>query len=200
MPYFPKSQIKTNLYTNGSEYILSTTREPYKGNFYEISNGNKYTGKSPSNGPNILLISNIPNLSSLINSKIKSSSTPLISSPLIPSFIPNFTPRSLPSPNPTLPTEEDYKFGEFQRYFSKKNNELKYLEIDKETYTLLQNKDSKIAWDLYSPLTVTWELAGDEEQVYKVNKNMVELAEKRNKWYGFTQWFRDKFSKYYLAS
>ena len=31
--YFPKSQIKLNLYTNGEEYILNTTQEVYKGYF-----------------------------------------------------------------------------------------------------------------------------------------------------------------------
>jgi hypothetical protein len=28
--YYPKSQIKTNLYTNGGEYILSTTKKIIK--------------------------------------------------------------------------------------------------------------------------------------------------------------------------
>ena len=65
--YYPKSQIKTNLYTNGNQYILSTTKEPYIGPYYEISSGDKYTGKNPQDGPNILLSSppqdfNIPSL------------------------------------------------------------------------------------------------------------------------------------------
>lgn len=228
--YYPKSQIKTNLHTNGNEYILSTTKEEYKGSFYEVSNGNKYTGKSPSDTPNILILPINPDIDyptiSILSpfQKLTPQSITLVNdvplyndAPQIDTAINNFNlpikdysnynpqtqnplGRSLPSPNPTLPTEEDYKFGEFQRYFAKKNNELRYLEIDKQTYKYLRNKDPKIAWDLYSPLTVTWELAGNEEQVYKVNKNIVGLTEKRNKWYGFTQWFKDKFAKYYLAS
>ena len=35
--YYPKSQIKTNLYTNGVEYILSTTKSGYSGFYYQIS-------------------------------------------------------------------------------------------------------------------------------------------------------------------
>jgi uncharacterized protein (DUF2147 family) len=54
--YFPKSQIKSNLFTNGNEYILSTTQQEYKGYYYEISNGRKYTGKTPQDGQNILLL------------------------------------------------------------------------------------------------------------------------------------------------
>ena len=39
MPYYPKSQIKTDLYTNGDEYISSSTQEVYIGYYYEISTG-----------------------------------------------------------------------------------------------------------------------------------------------------------------
>jgi hypothetical protein len=45
--YYPKSQIKTNLYTDGNKYILSTTKEGYTGFYYEISTGQKYTGENP---------------------------------------------------------------------------------------------------------------------------------------------------------
>jgi hypothetical protein len=53
--YYPKSQIKTNLYSNGGDYVLSTTQEAYKGYYYLISNGKAYTGRTPQDGPNILL-------------------------------------------------------------------------------------------------------------------------------------------------
>ena len=55
MPYYPKSQIQTGIYTNGGEFILSTTDEIYVGYYYELSNGEKYTGKTPDEKPNILL-------------------------------------------------------------------------------------------------------------------------------------------------
>ena len=201
--YYPKSQIKTNLYTNGDDYILSTTKENYKGYFYELSNGGRYTGKSPSNPPNILLTTTLPTDPGPLNEfDPQPSPTKIIEyieDPYSTISPYRFTPRILPSPNPTIPTEKDYKFGEFQRYFAKKNNELRYLEIDKKTYTLLQNKGTEMAWDIYTPITVTWELSGNEEKTYNINKNIVSLAEQRNKWYGFTQWFRDNFLKYYLA-
>ena len=207
MSYYPKSQILTNLYTNGKEYIFSTTKIEYIGYYYEVSNGNKFTGKNPNDGKNILLeISNTKKISNefsvvdptdnKFDNKIETDPYNIITAP---GYLPNATPniRSLPYPNPTLPTSQDYKFGEFQRYFAKKNNELRYLEIDKQTYTLLQNEDPTIAWDLYTPITVTWELSGDEEKTYNINKNVVNLVERNNKWYGFTQWFKDKFLKYY---
>ena len=214
--YYPQSQIKTNLYTNGDEYVLSTTKDNYKGYFYELSNGGIYTGKSPSNPPNILLIKLTSN-SSLVDESPSTNPNQITldDEHILPEEIQTnnrvasksyytitnntYNTRFSPSPNPTIPTEKDYKFGEFQRYFAKKNNELRYLEIDKKTYTLLQNKGTEMAWDIYTPITVTWELSGNEEKTYNINKNIVSLAEQRNKWYGFTQWFRDNFLKYYLA-
>jgi hypothetical protein len=52
--YYPKSQIKTNLFTNGDEYYISTNGESYKGYYYKTSNGQVFTGKTPDDRPNIL--------------------------------------------------------------------------------------------------------------------------------------------------
>lgn len=56
MPYYPKSQVKTSLYTNGGEYVLITTGANYKGYYYLISTGKKYVGKIPTNGPSIEIV------------------------------------------------------------------------------------------------------------------------------------------------
>ena len=46
--YYPKSQIKPNLYTSGNEYALeSTPNNSYKGHYYKTSIGKSYTGKTP---------------------------------------------------------------------------------------------------------------------------------------------------------
>ena len=49
--YLPKSQVKTNLYTNGNEYMVASTSNPYTGYYYETSKGEKFIGKIP-NYPN----------------------------------------------------------------------------------------------------------------------------------------------------
>jgi hypothetical protein len=61
--YYPKSQIKTNLYTNGSELVTTTNNQLYQGYYYETSNGQLFTGKNPQDGPNILL--SLQNLTTL---------------------------------------------------------------------------------------------------------------------------------------
>jgi hypothetical protein len=199
MQYYPKSQIKTNLYTNGNELILSTTNNAYQGYYYEISNGKKYTGKTPKDGPNILLS---PQQSNLIIENPPSTSPPEIFPIQIPEYIIQNTPtvRSIPLFNPTLPTDQDKQNGQFNRYFCKKTNELKYLEIDKETYTKLQAKDSKIAWDLYEPASLLWVIKGTQENVFNTNKASVFKIEQNQRWNGFSQYFKENYSKYYESS
>lgn len=202
MPYYPKSQIKTNLFTNGNEYILSTTKEEYKGPYYEISTGEKYTGKFPNDGINVLLTLSLPPLPSSIISPFED----VLLEPSLEIFTvetspsPTLPTRSIPIFNLTLPTSQDNQNGQFNRYFCKKNNEIKYLEIDKDTYQKLKNRDPKIAWDLYTPVIVLWIIQGNQPQVFTSNKSTVQAIEQNLKWYGFTQYFQDKFLKYYLGS
>lgn len=220
MAYYPKSQITTNLHTNGGVYALASTNEEYIGYFYKLSNGEKYTGKSPSNNNRLLTL--IPGLNSktLDNGEVVEDwsefNNDMWEDDLTPSLSNFITPisdlkynvsiensnsiRSIPQPSNTIPTQKDYNIGEFQRFFAKKNNENIYLEVDKQTNTFLNSQDPKIAWDLYSSISIPWNLSGDKDKTYLTNKNIVSLAEQRNKWYGFTQWFRDNFLKYYLAS
>lgn len=197
--YYPKSQIKTDLYTNGGEYALSTTQQEYKGYYYEISNGEKYTGKTPQDAPNILLVDLIKqDLKSPPNQTDFSPENQLVYSLIKP--LPNSLPnRFLPLFNLTLPTDKDKSLGVFSRYFCKKTNELVYLEIDKPTYDKLQNKDSKIAWDLYIPQTLLWQIKGNKEQTYIVNKNIIALLEQRQQWYGFSKYLKEDYLKYYLG-
>jgi hypothetical protein len=192
--YYPKSQIKNNLYTNGDEYILSTNQQSYKGYYYKTSNGDKYTGKFPNDGSNILLVELTP-----------SSDEPGENNPIltlaISQYNTNIQPeRFLPLPTQTLPTQKDKDLGSFPRYFCKKNNENLYIEINKEQFTKLQNRDKTIAWDLYTPLQIIWQIKGDKTQTSNANKTNITLIEQRNKWYGFTKYFKDNFLKYYLES
>jgi hypothetical protein len=210
--YYPKSQIKTNLYTNGDEYVLSTTKEPYEGSYYEVSNGKTYTGKSPQDGPNTLLILAPTNLlerqNTLPTFESPSPENPNIIYPVGESIlgtqyqspIETIPSRSIPQFNPTLPTDQDKQNGLFTRYFCAKTNELRYFEIDKLTYDKLNTRDKQIAWDLYIAASVVWRIKGDKEQVYKSNKGAIISLERNLRWAGFPQYFRDKFLQYYLES
>lgn len=211
MPYYPLSQIKSNLYTNGAEYVLVTTRENYTGYYYETSNGKKYTGKTPQDGPSILLIPNPiqrtekeitysePNSPSYIGYVFPNVEEDSLASQYA-NLNPNITPRILPTPSIVLPTQKDYTLGTFQRFFCKKNNENTYFEIDQNIYNLLKTQSNTIAWDLYSATYTMWYLTGDKNAVAKANKGLIENIERTQKWYGFSQYFKGDFTKYYLES
>jgi hypothetical protein len=196
--YYPKSQIKTNLYTDGDDYVLSTTQKEYKGYYYKVSTGQKYTGKSPQDKPNILLI-HVPHdpneefvgVGDRRNMPI-TFEFPYKNSPQNIRFIPIF--------NPTLPTPQEKQNGQYTRYFCKKTNELKYLEIDKETHTKLKSKDLQIAWDLYEPASLLWVIKGNQETVFNTNKAAVFKIEQNQKWNGFSQYFKENYLKYYESS
>ena len=157
MPYYPKSQILTNQKTNGKEYILSTTGELYKGDFYKLSSGVIFTGKNPQNGPNIQLFPIPPSSpDSLYNTPsdpFESDISPYVAeqdkgfyrTTVNPTYLNldlNFKSRKRPSLfNPVL-TLKSKKLGIFERHFCKKNNELKYFEISQETFNLLNSNSN----------------------------------------------------------
>ena len=188
--YFPSSQYTPNLYTNGGEYILSTTRESYTGYYFTTYQNKIYTGKTPNDLPNIELLP-----------AVQTQEAPPYSTVIPPVEIDvlgnsDSPVRYLPQSTVSLPTSSDYEAGYFTRYFCKKNNELKYMETDEETYNKLSSKSSTIAWDLYSPSLVNWYIVGDEQKTYLINKTSVQLVERDNQWYGFTNWFKGNFAKY----
>ena len=202
--YYPLSQIKPNQYTNGNEYALkSNPNIPYTGHYYKTSTGQSFTGKTPQDGGNYKLIPYKPTsdrsegpLDSSVNSFIPALIETPFAVPTPSSTLPK--ERFLPSYNSPKPTKKDYKIGEYQRYFCKKNNELIYLEIDKDTYNKLASNDSKIASDLYTPISTPWTITGAPQSVFNTNKSIITLIERNQKWYGFTNYFQDKFSEYYL--
>jgi hypothetical protein len=210
MAYYPQSQIKTDLYTNGEEFQILTSSQPYKGFYYILSNGKKYTGKNPEDGPNqeLTVISTNPeNVDGLLPpNQIVILDVPYENTPYVKESIDQYRPsslstnRSLPTPIQTLPTQKDKDLGSFPRYFCKKTNENYYIEINKEQFTKLQSRDITIAWDLYIPLQIIWQIKGGKTKTYNANKNNITLIEQRNKWYGFTKYFKDRFLKYYLES
>ncbi len=208
MAYYPKSQIKTNLYTNGGEYVYKSTRENYQGYYYSVSKGKFYTGKNPNDGiPYELIVLNdtldsignagsqpvIPQLLSINEANSNQLITFVNDGASIPEFdTSNYpatpSPRFIPQYFKTKPTPEEFQAGKYNRYFCKKNNELIYLEISKDTYTQLVNNSPTIASDLYTPTSILW------QDVPTLNYSAVISVEQNLKWYGFSQYFKGNFS------
>ena len=193
--YFPKSQITPNLYTNGGEYLYASTKEPYVGYYFKVSTGKYYTGKTPDDRPNEELIFTQvqdypidvrqqvitidPSISFITNNESVNKTT----------FVPNY--------NPVVPNKQNYQIGEFRRYFCKRTNAIVYIEIDKNQYDLLKSKNDQILWQLYEGFFIPWNLTGDKQQVYKVNKNIVELTSMKKKLPKFGDYLKNDYLKYY---
>ena len=204
--YYPKSQITPNLYTNGGEFIYATTKEAYSGYYFKISTGKYFTGKNQDDRPNVELLplQTVQNIDTPIvqNSQLNYTATTNIYEQINEEYL-NITLQSpsitiIPTYNPVLPTNQDYQNGEFRRFFCKKTNEIIYIEIDVTQYNKLVSKNPQILWQLYEPFNITWQLTGDEQQVAKVNRNMVELTSKNLKLPSFNLYIKEDYTKYYL--
>ena len=218
--YYPKSQIKTNLYTYGDEYVITLTQAAYTGYYFLTSTGQAFTGRTPDDRPNQELTKVDPvtkNEGGPLGT-LKNSSSPIFSAhnPFASNIInevdilssldyAQITNTNIFNPSKVLvpyyiaptPTEQDYQIGEFRRYFCKKGNEILYLEINKTQYDLLVTKNSSILFSLYGPFNLPWQITGTQEQVARTNKNIVELTSQRLKLPRFGDYLNNNYLKYY---
>jgi hypothetical protein len=211
MAYYPLSQITPNLYTNGDEFIYLIDKNPYIGYYYKVSNGRFFAGRTPNAVPgNIEIVRNTLQNNTTQSVLYQEISINVINTSNASADIDlevieynNITNSRytsdvlLPYYNPQQPTQQDYQNGEFRRFFCKKTNEILYIEINKDQYDKLIAKDPQILWQLYLPFNITWQLTGDEQQVARVNKNMVELAIKNLKLPKFNLYIKEDYTKYY---
>lgn len=199
--YYPLSQITVNLYSNG-ELSYKSNDETYIGYYWKTSTEKYYTGKTPQDLPNEELIvnNNIANQAVETDSNVDLDLRFATKNNYVYSISKNVSKNTVPLPPIfyiTLPTQQDYQIGEFRRYFCKKTNEISYLEISKETYDKLIGEDPQILYQLYQPFNIPWRLTGDKEQVYKTNRNIVELTIKQQKLPQFDLYLKKDYTKYH---
>ena len=206
--YYPKSQIKTDLYTNGGEFVTSNDGVVYQGYYFSTSDGLYFTGRNPNNKPNFPLTLN---LNSSLNPVISTSSSfsevdsfynyPIGYSLALSSGITNTSiPPSLPTQTIVLPTKEDYKITEYQRYFVKKSNEIIYIEISQEEYKKYIDQDINVSYQLYIPFTLPWVISGNRNDVYNVNKKTIERIQSNGSLQGFKSYFKNRYDQYFKYS
>ncbi len=200
MPYIPKSRIQSNLYTTGNEYLTQDNSQAYVGFYHKTYNGTIFTGKNPDDKPNRVLVP-ITNSDDSQNTLTKVTIFPS-GDTLKYSRLKgvNFN-QSLDVPQLyfTPPTEQDYKLGEFRRYFCKKRNEFIYLEISKIDYNRILNQDKSIDYTSWFSFNIPWLLTGDKDKVGQTNRNIVLLQINRNRLHGFDKYLREDYLKYYKA-
>lgn len=190
MPYYPKNRIITDQFTNGGEFAIKATREPYLGPYYILYNGTFFTGKNQNEGnpqelipiEDDLVFDTEPSLLVTITPEddLKANDYLRIKNGLPPI-------KKLPTPYYPVPTVQDYELGEIQRYFAKKINEYIFIEIDEQTYTKLSQNNDEYYWKLYYSYSLPWELRGDKQRVEQINRSIVTQVEVQYKVYGFSK-------------
>ena len=231
MPYYPLSQIETDLYTNGEEYALISdipqnnqikkATNTYKGPYFKVASGKVFSGKVPTNESIELIPINPINGQPIKNEQITQESPFSKAISIVNNFstddsslyddnqnviyrantsnyVSNGVERLIPSSYYPSLSQEQKDSGQFTRYFTKRTNELRYIETDKKTYNALKSRDKGIAWDLYEPASFIWKIKGDKQEIYKLNKTATTSVEQQSKWPGFHKYFKDRFTQFYL--
>ena len=196
--YYPKNKIQTNLYTGGKELQYVISKKEYVGFYWADYTGRFFTGKNPNDAPVEELIDIVPqtlepkipgedksyNFESYRYGEIREEQS-YLSHPKVPNtYYPN-------------PNEEDYKLGEFNRYFCKKENEVRYIEISNETYKSLKSQNPEFLWTLWFPFLIEWQIMGERKKVFKTNSNIVKLQEQQLNSRGFGMFLRYDYLKFY---
>ena len=194
--YYPKSQIQTGLFTNGDDYVIASTGQSYTGPYWRTSQGETFTGQGPSSPTPQRLAPTRPDIQKQITQEVGNADTFYTEQGAIYQKLEQIGPK-LPIATIVLPTDADYTVGEYRRFFYKKNNELLYGEIDQNTYTQLSQRNRNIMWQLYYSFEIPWTLVGEREQVFRTNRNIVQLISEKNNLQRFGDFLKNDYLKYY---
>ena len=199
--YFPKSQIQTNLYSNG-ELTVKATKEIYTGYYWSTSNGTCYAGKVPPNDNQLIELQKSQDLS-LAAPQFEPNEQQSLS--YIEGTLNNLQYAALqgidfskssrtPAFSPCKPTDKDYEAGFITRLFCKKINESLFIETSPEDYVKLKNKSEEILYKLYIPFTINWVISGNKSSVINENRITVEYNEHTNGFIGLGHYLNHNYS------
>jgi hypothetical protein len=197
MPYIPKNKIQTDLYTLGEELMFAEEAIKWvksgdlEGNFYigyyhKLYNGKYYTGKNPNDPSPIRELIKVKdsdfNLKGDIHGEEEASKQYYINANIY---------------NLVFPTDQDYKIGEYTRYFTIRRNQPVFAEITKEAYTQFKQKSNDVSWKLHRVFSIPWLLTGNIKQVSLVNKNITELTEFKESVRGLSVFLKQNWTQFY---
>jgi len=204
MIYYPKTQIRTNLFTNGGEFINSVTKELYVGNYYETSLNQQFTGKNPQDPNSVPLI---PIDETALNPTQTNAENDLVLDVRFtePNYAYSIITKQNPNtPQPTYPkfyfakpTQQDYQNTQFNRYFYKALSGEKYVEISQNDYNSLINKEVKFLYQSVLAIILPWQLTGVQEEVYKINARTTQNVESQYGIKGLGLYLNFDYTKFY---
>ena len=156
--YYPEGQIQKGLYTEGKEWMLEDGTE-YVGDYHKYSTGEVFTKSSYIKNVSELLIPYV-NLN-IREFKEKFEYDRLIGEPREDFVFATY--------GVTPPTQKEYDFGYFKRYFVKRHFDNIIIEVTFDTFDAVQEEH-------YVKVEIGWKLTGD---VVDVNYTQITLANEK---------------------
>ena len=154
--YYPSFRVRTNLSTNGSEFLLNGV--PYTGKYYLTFEGDAFTGANPVFGKNEPLQKYVSSPAFIENPKGR---VPSSVTSQIDKSVKSTKTLSSPIPYYPYPILEDYQRGYIMRYFVKRINDKGYVtEISPEEYVDINNGSARYDVSLYQTAEIMWKLTG----------------------------------------
>jgi len=194
MPYYPKSQIKENLFTPGGQFQIISSQKEYIGYYWVTSQNKYYTGRNPQDVPSVPLqlipVVPDPKVSLLTYAEGNKTYKDLKKDNITKTL-------HLPYYQKPFPTAEDYQKGRIQRFFAKKINENLYIEINKTVYDKLYKKDAGYAHSLYLIFNLTWLISGNKSKVKSTNQEITSLIEREYKIEGLKNYLNFNYLEFY---
>lgn len=211
--YYPKSQIKAELHTNGGELYTKNGGAEYIGLYHEVAGERYFTGPDANSTPTRELVKLnlqtqvystgiIPKKGTNSNQPINYNGDNEWSQEYIQ--LNEITRQDDLNTVPLLPqsyfpivTEEDYLVGEFERFFVKRMNYNQYIEISPSDFDLYKQYSPLVHWEIYEPFSIPWEIKGQISKVRSINQNTIKRTERNRKISGFQNYFKSKYTQFF---
>ena len=166
--YLPKSKVQIKR-TIGGELMYLHNQGNYVGYYIESSDGKYYEGRSNTNFGKELVLQTTPSPEADVDLNYFNDDFDVDPRKfnIINENLKLFFEKTRPIPSQkTRPTDKDKAKGFYKRYFVKRVNGSKYLEINSTTYSSITSREGKYDHNLYVCGTIMWYIRGN---VHKLN-------------------------------
>jgi hypothetical protein len=157
--YLPKSKYVGDRYTAGEEWAIAGETTPYVGYYFTAWSGKSFTGRRPGDGSNSLL-ERYTGVSQTANLQIDKTTYDIISNDIQAFALKKTLPVPIHYP---VPSRQDYLNLSFTRYLARERLTSRVFEINLDTYTALNNNDTRYYYPGYQTVKLDWVLVGPLE-------------------------------------
>ena len=152
--YLPSFKYKGNLITEGDEYSIEGSDQPYAGKYFLTDTGEYFTGNKPGDGPNQRLLPYIKPVGGANSTRIERYD--LVRQKEAETQLKDTLPVPLYYPKPGTGAS-------FERYFAIDKTNQRVVEVSKDTYLSMKSKEPKYYYPKYNLKTLTWSLTNVSE-------------------------------------